>query len=388
MIPFIDLKTQYARIKDEVLAGVGAVLEHGQYIMGPEVKELEKCLADFTGAKQVISCASGTDALLMPLLAKGIGPGDVVLTTPFTFIATAEVISLLGATPVFVDIDPDTFNIDPAKLELTLQAIRANDPQLAPLPRNLMPGAAAKGVIPVDLFGLPADFDRINRIAAREGLFVLEDAAQGFGGVYKGRMAGSLGHAGAVSFFPAKPLGCYGDGGAIVTDDLELADVLRSIRVHGQGSEKYENVRIGLNARLDTIQAAILLPKVKIFPHELAERQRVAERYTELLQKTTPLITTPHIPDGTQSAWAQYSILCENRDALSSALKGKGIPTMVYYPRPLHLQKAYSGLGYREGDFPTAEKICRSILSLPMHPYLQDDQIQLIAKAVLDFSLS
>jgi UDP-2-acetamido-2-deoxy-ribo-hexuluronate aminotransferase len=385
MIPFIDLKAQYKLLEGDIQAGINGVLEHGKFILGPEVAELEKRLAEFAGANHAITCASGTDALLMPLMALHIGPGDIVFTTPFTFIATAEVISLLGATPVFVDVDPRTFNMDPARLQLAVRAVKERNPGIHPLPGNLPPTPVPRAVIPVDLFGLAADYDPINEIARRENLFILEDAAQGFGGIYKGRNNGVLGNAGAVSFFPAKPLGCYGDGGAIFTNDDELARKLYSIRTHGQGEEKYENIRIGLNARLDTLQAAILLPKLRIFPRELAARQRVAELYTDRLQAAAPDITPPYIPAGLQSAWAQYSILCDNRDALQAALKEAAIPSMIYYPKPLHRQKAYAGLGYRESDFPVAESTCRRILSLPMHPYLQEDQLGKIADVIRKF---
>jgi dTDP-4-amino-4,6-dideoxygalactose transaminase len=386
MIPFIDLKTQFKHLEKDIQAAINEVLEHGKFILGPEINELEEQLAEFADVKHVITCASGTDALLMPLMAQNIGPGDIVFTTPFTFIATAEVISLLGAIPVFVDIDPQTFNIDPVKLQLAIRAITEAKPDIYPLPRNLSATAVSKAVIPVDLFGLAADYDAISEIAGQENLFVLEDAAQGFGGIYKGRKAGALGSAGAVSFFPAKPLGCYGDGGAVLTDDDLLAEKLYSIRTHGQGAEKYENIRIGLNARLDTLQAAILLPKLKIFPREIAARQRVAELYTTLLQPASPHITTPFIPAGLQSAWAQYSILCANRDGLQAALKAAGIPSMIYYPRPLHRQRAYADLGYGASDFPVSEKTCGQILSLPMHPYLQDDQIKMIAGVINNFA--
>ena len=267
---FIDLKTQQARIKDKIQRNIDIVLRHGNYIMGPEVKQLEAKLAAYTGAKHAISCASGTDALLMALMAYGVKPGDAIFTTPFTFIATAEVISLLGATPVFVDIDPQTFNIDPAKLALAIKALKAGDATLHPLP--LSPDASRltpRGIIPVDLFGLSADYDAINAIAGQNGLFVIEDAAQSFGATYKGKRACSLGDIGCTSFFPAKPLGCYGDGGMCFTDDDKLAEIMESIRVHGKGGHKYDNVRIGINGRLDTIQAAILLAKFEIFPEEV-----------------------------------------------------------------------------------------------------------------------
>ena len=375
----------YNPINTIAQAAVNNVLEHGKFILGPEVKELEKQLAEFADVKYAISCSSGTDALLMPLMAQGVGPGDLVFTTPFTFIATAEVISLLGATPVFVDIDPKTFNIDPEKLKLAIKAAKACNPNIYPLPRYLSPEAVPKAIIPVDLFGLPAEYDQIGEIALQENLFILEDAAQSFGGVYKNQKAGGLGSAGAVSFFPAKPLGCYGDGGAIFTNNEELANKLKSIRVHGKGTDKYENIRLGLNARLDTIQAAILLQKLKIFSQELSDRQKIADHYFELLQPANHHITTPFVPEGLQSAWAQYSILCDNRDGLQTFLQDAGIPSMIYYPKPLHLQKAYAALEYGEYDFPVSENTCRRILSLPMHPYMQDEQIKIITDLICRF---
>lgn len=368
---FIDLTAQQRRLSEKLNANIAGVLAHGQYINGPEVRELEGTLSAYVGAKYAVGCASGTDALLMALMALEIGPGDAVFTTPFTFVATAEVISLLGATPVFVDIDSATFNIDPAKLALAIQAVKANDRSLHPLP--FKPRASPlhpRAVIPVDLFGLPADYDAIGTVAARHGLSVIEDAAQSFGGEYKGRKACSFGAIACTSFFPAKPLGCYGDGGMCFTDDDRLAEVLRSIRGHGQGSDKYENIRIGINGRLDTLQAAILLAKFAIFPEEIDLRQEVARRYNELLAGS---VTTPEILEGCKSAWAQYSILARDsaeRSDLMAKLKEAGIPTAIYYPKPLHRQTAFSGLGYKEGDFPVSEDCARRIFSLPMHPYL------------------
>jgi UDP-2-acetamido-2-deoxy-ribo-hexuluronate aminotransferase len=356
-IPFIDLKAQFAELESEIRAGIDRVLEHGQFIMGPEVRELESELAKFVGVKHVVSCSSGTDALLMPLIAYGIGPGDAIFTSPFTFIATAEVISLLGATPVFVDIDARTFNVDPAKLAEAVESTRAAG--------KLKP----RGVITVDLFGLPADHDSIMPIAEANDLFVLEDAAQSFGAEYGGRKAGSFGHVAATSFFPAKPLGCYGDGGAVFTDYDELAESLRSVRVHGQGIDKYNNVRIGLNGRLDTLQAAILLPKLKAFPAELAARQDVARRYNDGLGN---VVEVPFVPDEHLSAWAQYSVLSDKREQIQAALKEAGIPTAVYYPKPLHLQSAFAHLGQNEGDFPFSESASQRIFSLPMHPYMDE----------------
>lgn len=374
---FIDLKAQQDRIRPQIDEAIKRVLDHGKYIMGPEVFELEERLADYVGVKHCISCANGTDALLISLMAQGVGPGDAVFTTPFTFVATGEVISLLGATPVFVDIDPRTFNIDPQKLEETIinfdQRSTINDQPLTP-----------KGIIPVDLFGLPADYDAINTIARNHDLFVLEDAAQGFGGAYKGRKAGSLADVATTSFFPAKPLGCYGDGGAIFTDDDELAEKLCSIRVHGKGNDKYDNVRIGVNGRLDTLQAAIVLEKLDIFPDEIQARQRVANTYTQLLRNVVS-VTTPVIPDGYVSAWAQYSILTSERRGLQQELIKGGIPSAVYYPKPLHLQTAYVSAGHVVGNFPVSENIAGQILSLPMHPYLNDLELARICSAIEGF---
>lgn len=368
-IPFIDLKAQYRGIEDEIRAGIEGVLAHGQFIMGPEVKKLETELARFAGVKHAISCSSGTDALLMPLMAYDVGPGDAVFTTTFTFVATAEVVSLLGATPVFVDIDPRTFNIDPGSLEAAIEKTVASG--------TLRP----RGVITVDLFGLPADFDAISPVAAKHDLFILEDAAQGFGASYKGRSAGSLGHVAATSFFPAKPLGCYGDGGAVFTNDDDLAATLRSIRVHGQGSDKYNNVRIGINGRLDTLQAAILLPKLRIFRGEIEARQRVAERYNAGLGN---VVETPYVPEGYISAWAQYSVLTENRPKVQAALKDAGIPTAIYYPKPLHMQDAYAHLSQDRDRLPNSEAAAEKILSLPFHPYLDEDTQRTIIDAVLE----
>lgn len=380
MIPFIDLKSQFKTIEKDIRTRIDAVLEHGRYVMGPEIDELEKNLAEFAGTKYCLACSSGTDALLMPLMALGVGPGDAVFTTPFTFVATAEVIALLGATPIFVDIDPKTYNIDPAKLEQAILAVKNNDPKAHPLPRSVdVSGLRPKAIIPVDLFGLPADYDAINPIAKKHGLFVLEDAAQGFGGVYKGKMAGSLAEAAATSFFPAKPLGAYGDGGAIFTDSDEMLETLDSIRVHGQGKDKYDNVRLGLNARIDTLQAAVLLCKLAAFRGELKERQRVADTYTRHLDGA---VVTPETPKGYQSAWAQYSVLSEKRADIQKTLGEADIPTAVYYPIPLHRQTVYDYLGYRDGDLPISEDVAARVFSLPMHPYLKESQIKEICEVI------
>lgn len=362
---FIDLAEQQHHIRKELEQNISGVLDHGKYINGPEVQTLEKKLAEYAGVSFSVGCASGTDALLMSLMAYGINRGDAIFTSPFTFIATAEVIKLLNATPVFVDIDPDTFNIDAKKLKSSIENIK-NEGKLTP-----------KGIIPVDIFGQPADYDEINSLAEKYNLFVLEDAAQSFGGRYKGRKACSLAHVAATSFFPAKPLGCYGDGGMIFTDNRELYDKLISIRVHGKGKDKYDNVRVGLNGRLDTLQAAILLAKFEIFDNEIRLRQETARRYDEGLKD---LCQTPLVKDFNLSAWAQYSIMHRERDMIINHLKSKDIPTAIYYPKPLHLQGAFTHLGYGRGDFPVSEQVSDNIFSLPMHPYLKSvDQKRIIA---------
>ena len=384
---FINLKAQQQRIKQRLNSGIRKVLDHGQYIMGPEVKELERTLASFVGVKHAVGCASGTDALLMALMSHDVGPGDAVLTTPFTFVATAEVIALLGATPVFVDIDPETFNIDFRKLEQAVIAAKNADRSHHPLPSVACQSPlAVRGIIPVDLFGLPADYDAIKTVARKYDLFVIEDAAQSFGAEYKGRKACSFGNIACTSFFPAKPLGCYGDGGMCFTGDSVLAEKLESIRIHGQGSDKYDNVRIGINGRLDTLQAAVLLAKFEIFPEEISLRREVAERYHTLLSPCRSL-RTPRVTEGYESAWAQYSVLTssdEHRTEIVSRLKNNGIPTAIYYPKPLHLQSAFSFLGYCKGDFPVSDDFAARILSLPMHPYLNEKDQQKIVELILE----
>lgn len=370
-VQFIDLKRQQEEIKTALDESIQGVLAHGKYIMGPEVGELEAALADFAGTKHAVGCSSGTDALIMPLMAWNIGPGDAVFTPTFTFISTAEVVSLLGATPVFVDIDPDTFNMSVDSLKEAVEKV-VKEGKLTP-----------RVIIPVDLFGLPADYEKINALAAKYGMKVLEDAAQGFGGRYQGKRAGSLGSMGATSFFPAKPLGCYGDGGAIFTDSDEEFALLKSIRVHGQGSNKYDNVRIGLNGRLDTLQAAILKVKLDIFPKELEERQRVAGRYAE---KIGDAVVIPKVPEGYYSAWAQYTVMAENRQKIQAALKEEGIPTAVYYIKPLHLQEAFADLGYKKGEFPVSEAAAAKVFSLPMHPYLKNEEVDFIAEKLVQHS--
>lgn len=390
-LEFVDLQTQQDRIRPELERGVHRVLHHGKYIMGPEINQLEESLKSFTASGYCISCSSGTDALLMALMACGVGPGDAVFTSPFTFIATAEVIALLGATPVFVDIDPLTFNLDPQQLEKAIQAVQENDPAIYPLPGSLSPISRESAaplkpgcIMPVDLFGLPADYDSILPIADRYGLRVIEDAAQSLGALYQGRSAGKLGHIGCTSFFPAKPLGAYGDGGAIFTDDEDLANELVSIRIHGQGGHKYDNARIGINGRLDSMQAAVILAKLDIFPQEIESRQLAAGRYRELLASETDL-RTPVVPEGCTSAWAQYSLLAKNEEqkgALQSSLKERGVPSVVYYPKPLHQQSAFSYLGYSPSDMPVSQDCAQRIFSLPMHPYLSHEEQEKICSCI------
>ena len=372
-IPFIDLKTQYARVQDAVKQGLDGVLEHGAYIMGPEIGELERRLSSYCGVRHAVGCASGTDALLMALMALEVGPGDAVFTTPFTFMATAEAIALLGATPVFVDVDPVTFNIDPDDLRRRIGAVKDRQPDLTP-----------KGVIAVDLFGQPADYDRIEPLAHNNGLFLIVDAAQSFGATYKGKPVCSLGDMACTSFFPAKPLGCYGDGGMVFTHNDAVKKLLVSIRVHGMGDDKYENVRLGINGRLDSIQAAVLLAKFAIFPEEVELRQQVADRYAALLADVAD-VTAPVLGEGNTSVWAQYSILARDaahRTELMDQLKAASIPTAIYYPKPLHLQKAFADLGYAKGDFPVCESVGGRIFSLPMHPYLAEADQETIVKAL------
>jgi dTDP-4-amino-4,6-dideoxygalactose transaminase len=368
-VPFIDIGAQRRRLGKSIDEAVARVLTHCQFINGPEVTELEARLAEFSGAKHVVSCASGTDALLMVLMAKNIGRGDAVICPSFTFCATGEAVALTGATPVFVDVDAATFNIDATSLKNGIVAAKKQ-------------GLKPRAVIPVDLFGQSADHDAIAAVAEAEGLFVLDDAAQGFGASYKGRRLGTLGHATATSFFPAKPLGCFGDGGAIFTDDSELAETLRSIRVHGQGSDKYDNVRLGLTGRLDTMQAAILIEKLKIFDDEIAARNEVAERYARGLGN---VVTVPHLAAGCSSVWAQYTIRLPkgvNRDGFAAALKAQGIPTAIYYVKSMHQQTAYRDYPVAEGGLPVSEQLSEDVISLPMHAYLDEPTQERIIRAV------
>jgi dTDP-4-amino-4,6-dideoxygalactose transaminase len=368
-VPFIDIGAQRRRLGKSIDEAVARVLAHCQFINGPEVTELEARLAEFSGAKHVVSCASGTDALLMVLMAKNIGRGDAVMCPSFTFCATGEAVALTGATPVFVDVDAASFNIDAASLKNGIVAAKKQ-------------GLKPRAVIPVDLFGQSADHDAIAAVAEAEGLFVLDDAAQGFGASYKGRRLGAIGHATATSFFPAKPLGCFGDGGAIFTDDSELAETLRSIRVHGQGSDKYDNVRLGLTGRLDTMQAAILIEKLKIFDDEIAARNKVAERYARGLGN---LVTVPHLAAGCSSVWAQYTIRLPkgvNRDGFAAALKAQGIPTAIYYVKSMHQQTAYRDYPVAGGGLPVSEQLSDDVISLPMHAYLDEPTQERIIRAV------
>ena len=353
-IAFIDLQAQRARLGDAVDRAIAKVLDHGRFIMGPEVAELEKRLADMGGAAHCVSCSSGTDSLLLVLMAWGIGPGDAVIVPAMTFASTAEVVALAGATPVFCDVLPDTFNMDPASVESAVAT--AKDAGL-----NL------KAIIPVDLFGQPADYPAIQKIADAHGLKVMADSAQSYGGALNGKAVGSWGDATSVSFFPAKPLGCYGDGGAVLTDNADLAARMRSLRVHGQGTNKYDNVAVGLNARLDTIQAAVLLAKLDIFADEIEKRQAVAARYAEGL---AGIATPPAVIDGAVSAWAQYTIRVADRDAVAAALKEQGVPTAVYYPVALSDQPAYAHYPRAGNGTPVSQALAHDVLSLPMHPYL------------------
>jgi dTDP-4-amino-4,6-dideoxygalactose transaminase len=368
-VPFIDIAAQRRRLGKSIDEAVARVLTHCQFINGPEVTALEAALAKFSGAKHVVSCASGTDALLMVLMAKQVGPGDAVLCPSFTFCATGEAVALIGATPVFVDVDEATFNMDTASLKRGIATGRE---------RGLKPRA----VIPVDLFGQSADHDAIGAIAEAEGLFVLDDAAQGFGASYKGRKLGTFGLATATSFFPAKPLGCFGDGGAIFTDDDNLAETLRSIRVHGQGADKYDNVRLGITGRLDTMQAAILIEKLKIFEDEIAARNEVAARYARGLGN---VVTVPLLASGCTSVWAQYTIRLPkgtNRDDFAAALRAQGIPTAIYYTKSMHQQTAYRDFPIADGGLPASERLSDDVISLPMHAYLDEATQQRVIEAV------
>lgn len=367
---FIDLKAQYERIEKDVTARVSTVLGSQKYIMGPEVAEVEDALARFAGTKHVFTCASGTDALVIPLMAYGLAREDAVFVPSFTFFASAESITLAGGTPVFVDIEEDSFNMDPVSLENAIKQI-IEDGKLVP-----------RGIVAVDLFGRLVDYEKIEDIARRYGLFLIEDACQGFGARSEGGRAASFGNVGATSFFPAKPLGCYGDGGAIFTDDDHLAELISSIRVHGQGENKYDNVRIGVNGRFDSIQAAVILAKLEIFEDELEKRAKVAAYYTNAF---AGCLKTPHIPEGQISAWAQYTLVAESEEqkvAILDAMKSRGVPSAVYYPVPIHQSTAYENLGLSDCSLPVTEDLCKRVFSIPMHPYLTEEDMDCVIDAV------
>lgn len=356
-IDFANLQYQHELYKDEIESAILKVARNCNFIMGNEVQELEKSLESFTGAKYTVSCSNGTDALLLAMMALDIKPGDEIITTPFTFIATAETIAFLGAIPVFVDIEQNSYNLDPTKIEekITLKT---------------------KAIIPVSLYGQPADMEEINKIAKKHNLKVIIDGAQSFGSTYKGITDSALGDISTTSFFPAKPLGCYGDGGAVFTNNEELANKMKSLRLHGQ-SKRYHHKYIGMGGRLDTIQAAVLNVKLKYYPKDLALRQEVAKKYTKALENKSNLIL-PYVDEKTTSAWAQYSIRVKNRDELQEKLKLAGIPTAVHYPMPLHLQECFAYLGYKKGDFPISEVVSSEIMSLPMNPYVTNEEIEYI----------
>ncbi|WP_431855828.1 DegT/DnrJ/EryC1/StrS family aminotransferase [Azospirillum sp.] len=364
-IEFIDLGRQQRRIRDRLDAAVARVLDHGAYIMGPEVGELERRLSAFCGAKHTLSCANGTDALVLALMAKGLKPGEAVIVPSFTFCATAEAVAMLGGVPVFADVLEDTYNMDAESLKAAVLTAREQ-------------GLPLVGVITVDIFGQPCDYDAIEPIVRENGLWLVCDAAQAFGAVYRGRPVGTLGDLTTTSFFPAKPLGCYGDGGAVFTDDDETMAVLKSLRVHGQGSDKYDNVRIGMNGRLDTVQAAILIEKLAIFAEELEARAQVADRYDALLP---PGLARPALLPGCTSAWAQYTLRSGSRDALMKRLKENGVPSAIYYAKPLHRQKAYQHYPVAGGALPVTDRLMETVFSLPMHPYLTAEDQQYIAGA-------
>lgn len=368
---FVDLKTQYRRLREPINARIQTVLDHGQYILGPEVAELEERLAEYVGVKHCIAVSSGTDALLMALMAYDVGPGDEVITSPFTFIATGEVVALLGARPVFVDIERRTYNLDPTLLEAAVTE-------------------RTKVIMPVSLYGQCADFDAINEIAHRHGLPVIEDGAQSFGATYKGRKSCALSQIGATSFFPSKPLGCYGDGGALFTDDDGLAKLMGEIRVHGE-DRRYHHRRVGINGRMDSLQAAVLLAKLEVFADEVEARGRVGQRYTTLIESKlegaevlSREVTTPYVEPHNTSVYAQYTIEVPDREAVQAAMKARDIPTAVHYPVPLHRQPAFGFLGQGEGCFPVSEEVARRVISLPMHPFLTEEQQTQVVAALIE----
>ena len=366
-IQFIDLQAQRKFLGSRIDDAIARVLEHGRYIMGPEIKQLESGLSQFGQMERTVSCSNGTDAISLPLMAFGIGPGDAVFVPSFTFAATAEVVALCGATPVFVDILPDTFNMDAEHLQLAIDGIKTEG--------KLKP----KAVIAVDLFGQIADYQALRSVTDAEGLKLISDAAQGFGSTLHDNHAGYWADVVTTSFFPAKPLGCYGDGGAVLTNDHNLADIMESIRVHGKGNDKYDNVRIGLNARLDTLQAAILIEKLDIFAGEIEKRNAVASRYA---QELGDVVSTPFVMDGAISTWAQYTLKVKNREQFQASLKEAGVPTAVYYPKPLHQQTAYKDYPRGGNGLPVSDRLAGEVVSLPMHPYLDEDTQSFIIASV------
>jgi dTDP-4-amino-4,6-dideoxygalactose transaminase len=366
-IQFIDLQAQRAHLGAKIEEAIARVLEHGRFIMGPEIKTLETQLSEFGKVERTVSCANGTDALLLPLMAWEIGPGDAVFVPSFTFASTAEVVALAGAVPVFVEILPNTFNMDPNHLASAIDEVKAQG-ELTP-----------KAVIAVDLFGQIADYPALKKIADAHDLKLIADAAQGYGATLDSNQAGHWADVVTVSFFPAKPLGCYGDGGAVLTNDSNIADIMESLRVHGNGTIKYDNVRIGMNSRMDTLQAAILIEKLAIFSEEIGKRNKVAARYNKAL---SPVTTIPHVTEGAVSTWAQYTLIVENRDEVQARLKERGVPTAVYYPKPLHLQTAYKDYPIAGGSLPVSTRLSDGVLSLPMHPYMDEKTQDYVVESV------
>lgn len=371
---FRDLKSQYMHIKENVDANIQEVINVGNFIQGNQVKELEERFADYVGVKHCITCANGTDALQLALMAWGVGSGDAVFVPDFTFFSSGEVVSAVGATPIFVDVDSDTYNISVNSLIKMIEKV-VNDGIYKP-----------RVIVAVDLFGQPADYNELRKTADKYGMYILEDSAQGFGGMLGDKRNCSFGDISTTSFFPAKPLGCYGDGGAVFTDNSEWAELIRSYKVHGKGSSKYDNIRIGMNSRLDTLQAAVLLAKLPVFAgEELENEQKIALKYTEKLKE---YVKVPVIRDGFYSSWAQYTIQLKNskmRDGLQKYLKELGIPAMVYYQKPMHLQKAFDNSIYNDDDYPNTNRLCDTVLSLPFHPYMRDEDVELVAKSIIEY---
>lgn len=372
-VNFVDLRSQYERIDSNVKNAMHKVLDDGRYLMGPEVFELEEKLSQFCGAKHTVTCSSGTDALTMSLSALNIGPDDAVITTPFTFFATVESICHVGATPVFVDIEPGTFNLDPAKLDAAIEKIKQEGK------------LTLKAIIPVDIFGEPADYKEISDIAKKHNAYVIADAAQSFGSQYKDHRTGGYADVTTTSFYPTKPLSCYGDGGAVFTNDDDIAFELRSVRIHGQSDNKYISRRLGFTARMDTIQAAVVLQKLPLFEEELSNRLHVANKYHELFAQAglDEHITPPTTKTDRVSAWAHYSILVDNPEELTEKLREVGIPSMRYYPVPMHLQDPLEYLGYSKGDFPVCEDVSNRVISLPLHPYMKDSEIEYVVEQLV-----